>query len=244
MIKIIPWNQNLRGFKPFLTHQRNSSIFYKWHNHLSFFVKSLSSKLSPSSIDNIQSGEHLSKKLQSDKIPIESDSEPATSSKKKNGSKADKKSRVQIVLNESDLAESFIRGTGPGGQKINKTSICVDLKHIPTNIRVRCQQTRSRQENRGIARKLMKEKLDQYYNGDLSKSAMKREKIKKREAKRKSRSKAKYGEKGVRKTKDVNLEAKNNATYKNQSNFQQDFSDSDDDNKEALDEKANLLPHN
>ncbi|CAG8607789.1 2672_t:CDS:2, partial [Ambispora leptoticha] len=105
------------------------------------------------------------------------------------------KERIKIVLNESDLEESFIRGSGPGGQKINKSSICVYLKHVPTNIRVRCQQSRSREENRGIARHLLKLKLDEFYNGEQSKLAAKREKIRKREAKRRSRSKAKYGKK-------------------------------------------------
>ncbi|CAG8516758.1 5519_t:CDS:2, partial [Ambispora gerdemannii] len=76
------------------------------------------------------------------------------------------KERVRIVLNESDLEESFIRGSGPGGQKINKSSICVYLKHVPTDIRVRCQQSRSREDNRGIARHLLKLKLDEFYNGE------------------------------------------------------------------------------
>jgi len=37
-------------------------------------------------------------------------------------------------LNESDLEEKFVRGSGPGGQKINKTSSCVQLKHVPTGM--------------------------------------------------------------------------------------------------------------
>lgn len=36
------------------------------------------------------------------------------------------------VLNEDELEEQFVRGTGPGGQATNKTSNCVVLKHIPT----------------------------------------------------------------------------------------------------------------
>ncbi|KAF7286318.1 hypothetical protein GWI33_006047 [Rhynchophorus ferrugineus] len=38
------------------------------------------------------------------------------------------------VLNEKDLIEQQVRGSGPGGQKINKTSSCVVLKHIPTGL--------------------------------------------------------------------------------------------------------------
>lgn len=44
-----------------------------------------------------------------------------------------------LTLNEEDLEEKFIRGSGPGGQKINKTSSCVELKHIKTGIIVKVQ---------------------------------------------------------------------------------------------------------
>lgn len=40
-------------------------------------------------------------------------------------------SRVPIIL-EDDLDERFVRGSGPGGQKVNKTANCVVLKHIPS----------------------------------------------------------------------------------------------------------------
>ncbi|CAG8831835.1 13759_t:CDS:1, partial [Racocetra persica] len=46
------------------------------------------------------------------------------------------KERIKIVLNEKDLIESFVKGSGNGGQKINKTSNCVDLRHVPTGVRV------------------------------------------------------------------------------------------------------------
>jgi peptide chain release factor len=59
----------------------------------------------------------------------------------------------------SDLVEKFILGQGSGGQKINKTSSCVYLKHIPSGIEIKCQQSRSRDENRFLARKLLVEKL-------------------------------------------------------------------------------------
>ncbi|KAI7861679.1 RF-1 domain-containing protein [Spinellus fusiger] len=85
--------------------------------------------------------------------------------------------KMKIVLEDKDLIETFVKGSGPGGQCINKRSTCVDLRHIPTGIRVQCQQSRSLQDNRGIARKIMRGKLDDYFNGDLSKSAQKGAKI-------------------------------------------------------------------
>ena len=56
-------------------------------------------------------------------------------------------------IREEDLIEKFILGSGKGGQKINKTSSCVYLKHIPSGIEVKCQAERSRELNRQLARR-------------------------------------------------------------------------------------------
>ncbi|XP_076250588.1 mitochondrial translation release factor in rescue-like [Rhynchophorus ferrugineus] len=78
------------------------------------------------------------------------------------------------VLNEKDLIEQQVRGSGPGGQKINKTSSCVVLKHIPTGLVVKCQETRYLEQNRKIARSLLVTKLDNLLNGDDSIEAQKK----------------------------------------------------------------------
>lgn len=52
-----------------------------------------------------------------------------------------KKERQKIVLEDSDLVEKFIKGSGPGGQAINKRVSCVELKHIPTGILVQVEIT-------------------------------------------------------------------------------------------------------
>lgn len=57
-----------------------------------------------------------------------------------------------LRVSEEDLVEKFILGSGPGGQKINKTSSCVYLKHMPSGIEVKCQSGRSREANRHQAR--------------------------------------------------------------------------------------------
>ena len=51
----------------------------------------------------------------------------------------------------ADVEERFVRGAGPGGQKINKTSSTVWLRHRPTGLEVRCQRERSQSANREIA---------------------------------------------------------------------------------------------
>ena len=55
-----------------------------------------------------------------------------------------------LRIHEEDLQEDFVRGTGPGGQKINKTSSTVVLRHLPTGIEVRCQRERSQAQNRQV----------------------------------------------------------------------------------------------
>ncbi|MEI8089282.1 MAG: peptide chain release factor-like protein [Opitutaceae bacterium] len=50
-----------------------------------------------------------------------------------------------------DVEERFVRGSGPGGQKINKTSSTVWLRHDPTGVEVRCQRERSQAANRELA---------------------------------------------------------------------------------------------
>jgi len=95
------------------------------------------------------------------------------------------------VLNESDLAESFVRGSGPGGQSINKTQNNVQLLHKPTGIRVSCQETRSLEQNRKIARRILLDKLDDISNPGLSKVEMKRAKHLERERRRRKKAKKK-----------------------------------------------------
>ncbi|KAJ3366448.1 hypothetical protein GGF32_005450 [Allomyces javanicus] len=97
-----------------------------------------------------------------------------------------------ITLDETELEERFIKGGGNGGQKINKTSNCVVLVHKPTGIQVRCQETRSLTDNRRIARKILKLKLDDHFNGALSKRNQKAEAERRKKQKKKQRAKKKY----------------------------------------------------
>jgi len=66
-----------------------------------------------------------------------------------------KKLMQELGIKEKDLVEKFILGSGRGGQKIQKTSSCVYLKHIPSGIEIKCQKDRSRAVNRYLARNML-----------------------------------------------------------------------------------------
>jgi len=105
------------------------------------------------------------------------------------------KQRIVPELLESDIEESFVRGSGPGGQSINKTRNNVQILHKPSGIRVTCQETRSLSQNREIARKWLLEKLDHHFNPGLSKEDMKRAKQRERERRRKRKASRKQRDK-------------------------------------------------
>nr|CAH0107857.1 unnamed protein product [Daphnia galeata] len=81
-------------------------------------------------------------------------------------------SKVPILLPE-DLEEEFTRGSGPGGQAVNKTNNAVILRHKPSGLIVKCHQTRSLAKNRELAREILIQKLDQLINGEDSIEAQK-----------------------------------------------------------------------
>jgi len=87
---------------------------------------------------------------------------------------------------EDDLLEKFIRGTGHGGQKINKTSSCVYLKHLPSGIEIKCQAERSRTLNRFLARRELCDQLEDLLLGEQSARQQRLEKIR-RQKRRRSR---------------------------------------------------------
>jgi protein subunit release factor B len=97
----------------------------------------------------------------------------------------------ELDVRPEDIEEKFIRGSGKGGQKINKTSNAVWLKHAPTGIEVKCQRHREREKNRMSAYKLLINKIEDLVKGEESERAKKIYKLKKQKAKRSKRAKEK-----------------------------------------------------
>ncbi len=96
-----------------------------------------------------------------------------------------------VGLCEADIEEKYVRSSGPGGQKVNKTASCVLLTHTPTGLQVKMQKERSQPLNRYHARKRLCELLEARQLGTASPEAIKAEKIRKQKQRRKRRTKKK-----------------------------------------------------
>ncbi len=102
----------------------------------------------------------------------------------------------KLGLFPDDITEKFIRGSGSGGQKINKTASCVYLKHGPSGIEVKCQAERSRELNRYIARKELSERFQEIILGLKSARQHAREKARRQKRRRSRRSKKRVQKSG------------------------------------------------
>ena len=98
---------------------------------------------------------------------------------------------ANLGVSENEFAESFIRSSGPGGQKVNKSSTCVHLMHIPTGLSVKCQRERSQGLNRFLARRLLLDKIEAQQKGFAEEKKKLREKIRRKKRKRSKKTKEK-----------------------------------------------------
>ncbi|NPV03734.1 MAG: peptide chain release factor-like protein [Syntrophaceae bacterium] len=130
-------------------------------------------------------------------MPISSDKEQAL---------LERMARLGIA--ESDLRETFVRSSGPGGQKVNKTSTCVQLLHVPTGITVKCQRERSQALNRFLARRLLLDRIEKLQKGVVEAERERIEKIRRQKRKRSRRAKEKMLEAKRRQSEKKGLRAK------------------------------------
>ena len=94
-----------------------------------------------------------------------------------------------LGITDADLLEKFVRGSGAGGQKINKTSNCVFLKHLPTGVCIKCQMDRSREMNRFLARRELCDQLEAIRDGKAIAKTQAIEKMRRQKRPRSKRSK-------------------------------------------------------
>lgn len=97
----------------------------------------------------------------------------------------------ELGISEKDIVEKFIRSSGRGGQKVNKASTCVYLKHIPTGIEVKCQRERYQSLNRFLARRILTDKIEAKIKGEESEEQQRIAKIRRQKRKRSKRAKLK-----------------------------------------------------
>ncbi|HIJ80242.1 MAG TPA: peptide chain release factor-like protein [Desulfuromonadales bacterium] len=92
-------------------------------------------------------------------------------------------------VREEDLEERFVRSSGNGGQYVNTTSSCVQLRHLPSGIMVSCMRERSQSLNRFLARRELLERLEAA-SGVVTADMKRADKLRKQKKRRRRRSAA------------------------------------------------------
>ena len=102
-----------------------------------------------------------------------------------------------LGIDASRIEETFSRGGGKGGQKINKTSNRVQLYYPPLDLSVSCQRERKRTINRFLALRELVERIEMKVSPGSSSRLREIERLRRRKARRAERAQAKYGTKGA-----------------------------------------------
>ena len=96
---------------------------------------------------------------------------------------------VRLGIRETDLVERFVKGSGKGGQKVNKTSSCVYILHRPSGVEIKCQRERSQSLNRFLARRELCDRLEEKIKGIYSARRQAVERIRRQKRRRSRRQK-------------------------------------------------------
>jgi peptide chain release factor len=105
--------------------------------------------------------------------------------------KALEKKMSKLGIKKKDIEIQFIKASGKGGQKVNKSSSAVFAKHIGTGLSVKYGKKRSQFLNRFFALRLLVQKIDEQINGLNSMKLSKIEKFKKQKLRRKRKTRQK-----------------------------------------------------
>ncbi|HEY3308401.1 MAG TPA: peptide chain release factor-like protein [Desulfuromonadaceae bacterium] len=92
----------------------------------------------------------------------------------------------ELGVREEDLEETFVRSSGHGGQHVNKTSTCVQLRHLPSGICVSASRERSQSVNRFLARRELIGRLEAL-NGKLTPEMKRIDRLRKQKDRRRRR---------------------------------------------------------
>jgi len=111
---------------------------------------------------------------------------------------ADLRERIaRLGIRLAEVEEKFARGSGKGGQKINKTSNCVQLSYAPLNLHVRCQRERRRSVNRFLALRELVDQAEMILSPETSRLLAARDKIRRNKSRRRQRHEGKIRDEAV-----------------------------------------------
>jgi protein subunit release factor B len=104
------------------------------------------------------------------------------------GKIADLRARIaRLRLDLSLVEESFTKGGGKGGQKINKTSNAVVLRYAPLNLVVKCQRERQRSVNRFLALRELVDRVEAVVSPSTSRRMQEEARVRRQKDRRRRR---------------------------------------------------------
>ncbi|KAK4935685.1 hypothetical protein LTR10_023306 [Elasticomyces elasticus] len=95
-------------------------------------------------------------------------------------------------VSDDEIKHTFVKGSGPGGQKINKTNSAAQVTHLATGIVVKSQRTRSKSENFKIAKRILAEKVELLEKGGESRAAKVHDRARKKKLSAEKKRRRKY----------------------------------------------------
>ena len=98
---------------------------------------------------------------------------------------------AKLGIRKADIQEKFVKSSGRGGQKVNKSVSAVFVSHLPTGLSVKVGKHRSQHLNRFVALRRLVEKIEAHKTGTSDKDALKIEKLRKQKQRRKRKAKKK-----------------------------------------------------
>jgi len=101
------------------------------------------------------------------------------------------KKMAALGIKKEDIEEKFIKSSGRGGQKVNKSSSAVFLRHKKTHLTIKYGKARSQHLNRFLALRLLVDKIEAAMTRSKGKKQIKVEKIRKQKLRRKRRTQKK-----------------------------------------------------
>ena len=96
---------------------------------------------------------------------------------------------ARLGVDMSLVEASYVRASGPGGQKVNKTSSAVVLRYPPLELVVKWSRERSRALNQFLALRELVDEIEEKVSPETSERLRERERIRAKKAKRRRRAK-------------------------------------------------------